>query len=1493
METDKLIAVAKELGYSGADLRKWVDEEKVRIRAERAEEREHSRLEREAADRTLAAECVKLDKEREVLQLRIAARDNTRNSSEDVEGAREEPPGSRSFGSPHKLIPQFNERRDDLDAYLQRFERTATGLGWPQQKWATNLGLCLTGEALTVVGRMTPADALDYAKVKLALFQRFRYTKEGYRDRFRESKPEDGETRRQFAARLAGYFDRWIEIAGIDKTFEALRDNVLVEQFLLTCSSKLAIFLRERDCQGLDDVAAKADLFLEAQGQPSTSKQRGDEIGNKQSAISEGNRRRGEAQKGIRCFLCGKSGHRAENCRSSAQGKRVLLCWNCGRSGHKADVCREKPNDRHQASCLWTMSPGNCDKSDDCCVTLSNGDKIPVVNAAMGRAPKFLVENMPVVEGRLGDHKISVLRDTGCNTVVVREELIPQENLTGKSNPVFLLDRTVRYLPEAEIFVQTPYYTGKVLAKCVSNPLYDLVLGNIPGIRDANDPNPAWVKVDELAGQRLNDEVKVNRRTGKEADASKNTDSSDNKRDLLHQVEPAEVAAARETGAARNEAKSETPLSVPQVAIINTTAEELAREQRADGTLTRCFDDLGTVTRRHKCRTKFQFFMRNNLLYRTAEYSSGRKTEQLVLPKKFRAAVVALAHDSIMSGHQGMKNTLNLVAEEFFWPSMQSEIKRYVRSCDICQRTIPKGKVGRAPLGRMPTIETPFQRVAVDLIGPIAPRAGSGNRYILTMVDMATRYPDAVAMKSIGAQEVAEALMEMFTRYGVPREILSDRGSCFTSELMKEVSRLLSMKHLMTTPYHPMGNGLVERLNGTIKQMLKRMCQERPRDWDRYLPALLFAYREVPQSSLKFSPFELLYGRRVRGPLAILKEVWSNETLKEEVKTSYGYMLELREKLEETCKLAHSCLEEARAKYKGYYDRKSSNRKLKQGDLALILLPTDKNKMIMQWKGPFLVLTRRNEVDYELDMGGRTKTFHINMLKKYEEREGSRQEQAVCNAAASTHEMNDSRHDTEEDGHIPMLSLTKQQGWQDVVINGKLERDKSCEARELIKDFSDIFSDLPGRTNLMTCDLQLTTPQPIHVRQYPLPLAVQDVIENEITEMLKLDVIERCTSSYNAPVVIVKKKDGSNRFCIDYRRLNDVIHPDAEPIPRIDMTLVKAGQKRFFSKLDVAKGYWQIPMDEHAKEKTAFSSTSGHYQFKFMPFGLKTASATFTKLMRKLQHGVRDAHHYIDDILVATSSWEDHIETLRTIFERLRAANITVKPKKCQIGFEEISFLGHEIGMGNIAPDAQIIERVRDAPRPQTKRQVRSFLGLTGFYRQFVPNYAEVAAPLVDLTRKGAPNGVEWGARQEEAFTELKRRLDQPPILLSPNPEKEFVLRTDASEASLGAVLLQEKEGMLHPVAYASRKLTNSEKNFATVEKECLALVWAVGRFKLFLYGRTFRVQTDHQPLEFLNKARLTNSRVMRWSMALQDHSFNVEYIKGRDNVGADFLSRL
>ncbi|KAM7298921.1 uncharacterized protein ISCGN_019488 [Ixodes scapularis] len=237
------------------------------------------------------------------------------------------------------------------------------------------------------------------------------------------------------------------------------------------------------------------------------------------------------------------------------------------------------------------------------------------------------------------------------------------------------------------------------------------------------------------------------------------------------------------------------------------------------------------------------------------------------------------------------------------------------------------------------------------------------------MVDFATRYPDAVALPSIETEKVAEALLEMFSRVGFPREIISDRGRSFMSGLMREFSQLFSLKHMPTTPYHPMANGLVERFNGTLKRMIRRMCQESPKSWDRYLAPLLFAYRGVPQTSLGFAPFDLLYDRYVRGPMAILKELWSGESIDDETKTSYGYIVELRKRLDDTCRIAQEQLKKAKMAQKTYYDKKTRRRQLTVGDRVLLLLPSDTNKLILTWKGPFTVLERRNDVDYVIDLG--------------------------------------------------------------------------------------------------------------------------------------------------------------------------------------------------------------------------------------------------------------------------------------------------------------------------------------------------------------------------------------------------------------------------------------------------------------------------------------------------------------------------------------------
>lgn len=317
-------------------------------------------------------------------------------------------------------------------------------------------------------------------------------------------------------------------------------------------------------------------------------------------------------------------------------------------------------------------------------------------------------------------------------------------------------------------------------------------------------------------------------------------------------------------------------------------------------------------------------------------------------------------------------------------------------------------------------------------------------------------------------------------------------------------------------------------------------------------------------------------------------------------------------------------------------------------------------------------------------------------------------------------------------------------------------------------------------------------------------------------------------------------------------------------------------------------------MAAESREKTAFSSMSGLYHFKYMPFGIKTAPAVFARLMRTVLGDLPNVYHYFDDVVIATTTWQEHVDALRRVFQRIRNANLTIKPSKCEIGQNNITFLGHRIGDAKVEPMLKTLDKILASKRPTTKKAVQSFLGLTGYYRKFIPNYAEIAKPLTDLTKKGQSHIVSWGPTQENAFAVLKDKLAASPILQAPDLTKPFVLRTDASNTSLGAVLLQTSEdSVLHPVAYASRNLLPRETRYSTIERECLALVWAVQKFHIYLCGKPFVIQCDHQPLQYLQSAKHVNNRVLRWSLLMQEYSFTVEYIKGSNNVGADYLSRI
>jgi len=461
---------------------------------------------------------------------------------------------------------------------------------------------------------------------------------------------------------------------------------------------------------------------------------------------------------------------------------------------------------------------------------------------------------------------------------------------------------------------------------------------------------------------------------------------------------------------------------------------------------------------------------------------------------------------------------------------------------------------------------------------------------------------------------------------------------------------------------------------------------------------------------------------------------------------------------------------------------------------------------------------------------------------------------------------------------IPLIPLQATEGPEDVNLDPR-NPELHEELREICREFRDILTDAPLRTTLDECEIVMLSEKPVRTPQYPLPHAMRQTIKDEVSSMLELGVIERAASPYSSPIVLVKKSDGKVRFCVDFRKVNKQVQFDAEPMPDVDFLFAKIGHARYLSKLDLSKGYWQVPLRTADRPKTAFTTPEGTFQWLVMPFGLKTAGAIFSRMMRKLLAPLHrtDIDNFMDDLLVVSETKEGHLEALRVLFQRLREVNLAARPSKCFLGFRELEYLGHRVGSGQLWPVDSKVDKIRNAALPQTKKELRAFLGLAGFYRRFVPHFSEIALPLTDRTKGFQPTKLDWDKEGELAFQTLKARLCDSPVVCLPCAKLPYVLRTDASEKGLGAVLLQDQGQGPQPVAYASKKLTGPELNYAVIEKECLAIVWGIEKFDPYLC---------------LDRAKIANGRLTRWALRLQKYSFNIRVIPGKENVGADYLSR-
>ena len=446
-------------------------------------------------------------------------------------------------------------------------------------------------------------------------------------------------------------------------------------------------------------------------------------------------------------------------------------------------------------------------------------------------------------------------------------------------------------------------------------------------------------------------------------------------------------------------------------------------------------------------------------------------------------------------------------------------------------------------------------------------------------------------------------------------------------------------------------------------------------------------------------------------------------------------------------------------------------------------------------------------------------------------------------------------------------------------------------------DHADLFavdgSEL-GCTQLVQHSIDTGDHSPIYQHPRRIPFALRDQVDEMVKDMLDQRIIKHSRSPWASPVVLVKKKDGSMRFCVDYRRLNSVTKRDVHPLPRIDDTLDVLAGARYFTTLDLASGYWQVEMSPDDIEKTAFTTHSGLFEFTVMPFGLCNVPATFQRLMETVLEGLtrKQCFVYLDDILVISSTWEEHLQNLHLVFERLHEAGLRLKPRKCAFALREVTYLGHVISEAGISVDPSKVEKIWSYPTPTNLKSLRQFLGIASYYRRFTPQFSKVAEPLYALTRKNTP--FVWSSSCEEAFVRLKELLTSPPVLAFPNFEQPFILETDASGLGLGAVLCQEQDdGTIRPIAYASRTLQKHERNYGISELEALAVVWATKHFHVYLYGHKCKVLTDHSALKSLLNTPHPSGKLARWGLALQELDLTIEYRPGKQNSAADALSRI
>lgn len=1403
-------------------------------------------------------------------------------------------------------LPRMKDK-DEIEKFCSTFEQALILAEIPKNKWKRALVFSVNNDARDRVKGVLEDEASTYDDVKAKLLDSVGISVSlAYETMFDPDSLSTMATRRETRARTATWAERMFHSA---ETKKECIETLQMAKIITSASKEGRKFLYQNKPKNLDALMEALETW-EAIHKDLTSIWEKPRNRNKEFSNAK------PKDKTI-CSYCNKFGHSIDECRKKArrdsekpqpaaapsvpyersqkQGEqKEVICHNCGEKGHKSPVC---PN-RSKKKAVKKIS-----------VLQSNQLTSPTEPTPTATNAEELKKGH--LMAKVNGYYFPMTLDSGASISLIPEEFVPASCFTGKMVTIEQVwSGAVEKGREAYVWLQIGtlnFETRVCTAKGVdiawtgvlSLPLDDeesrakavllgierqnLVKDKLMFIppRIANDilygaefvltdrkrdlEVPLQSEVLDLSDRSEcgSEDAELEDDDGAESAAESGIEDTD-VGPVGTQLEPKDL---NEDSIERKQGMGgsvDNWLQVKAMKEVEGIPLDMVVETRKDDTLLRVRKLADLEKRGYKWENGLVKCARLDVL--------GKPMVLTCLPKPFREDVLRTAHEQF--GHGSKRRVTSLIAKRFWWPTMYTDIAAHCKQCETCQRTT-KRNPKPAPMVPRETVTVPFEKVCVDIVGPF-PQGKGGFRYIVTYIDVATRWPDAVPIRKQTARAVLDALDTIFTRTRYPRTMLADNGTQFTGKDITQYCSDHGIHLVHAAPYHPQTNGIVERMHGTLKPMLHKQCQGKKGCWPEVLKHCLHFMRMTPTSATGVSPFHAAHGFEGDNPLDVLHEAWVSPDLKNmDVSAWVAEHTEAVQAIRENITLQNALNNQQR---KQSYDKRAKHRTFEVGDLVLWRTPGMDAAMVNSWEGPFKVVGKLTDVTYELDTGRKKKRVsHVNALKKFEQKE-----EIVAIKRITTAIEDDTVEDCLDTAHSRSELVT------DTLSDKQLE-----DLSKIEKEFEKCRTKMPGFTTLTECRIQTSDSQPIAQHPYRVPDAHREGVEKEIQWLLENGIIRESDSMWASPMVTATKPNGSIRVCVDFRKLNAITPIIPFYMPTVDEIIDALGTAQYISTIDLSKGFYQVGMDDRDVEKTAFMCPQGKYEFVRMPFGLKNAPAVFQTLLGKVLKGLgKFVRHYIDDIVIFSQSWEEHIIHIREVMKVIDRAGLTVNPDKCRWAGKEVIFLGHRVGRGRCAVPEVRVAAIRDFARPVTRKALRSFLGMVSYYRRYISMLAKQTAILSPATSKSAPPKVEWTEEMNLAFQSIRKSICDDVLLCIPTSTDRVSVVTDASGYGIGGILQVWREEKWRPAAFFSRQTRAAERRYSATELEALAMVETIMHFSQYLLGKQFVSYTDHKALCSLLTSDRLNPRLKRLSMKLSGYSVSVVYVPGPSNTAADALSR-